>query len=55
MASKSTLEVDELKRSLPGGLSLSGYYSFGEICPTSVRSGRANNAAHNESLVMLAM
>ncbi|MDR1966722.1 MAG: FIST C-terminal domain-containing protein [Synergistaceae bacterium] len=55
MASKNTLEADALKKGLPPELSLSGFYSFGEICPTSVRSGKAANAAHNESLVLLAL
>ncbi|MDR2179741.1 MAG: FIST C-terminal domain-containing protein [Synergistaceae bacterium] len=55
MAGKSTLEADALMANLPSDLSLCGYYSFGEICPTSVRSGRALNAAHNESLVLLAL
>jgi hypothetical protein len=31
-----------------------GKNSFGEIRPTSIRN-RANNAAHNESLVLLAL
>ncbi|MDR1978875.1 MAG: FIST C-terminal domain-containing protein [Synergistaceae bacterium] len=55
MAGRNTLEADALKTGLPSDLSLCGYYSFGEICPTSVRSGRALNAAHNESLVLLAI
>jgi hypothetical protein len=55
MADKNTLEADVLREKLPAGLSMSGYYSFGEICPTSVRSGKAANAAHNESLVLLAL
>jgi hypothetical protein len=55
MANKNTLEADALRQKLPGGLSMSGYYSFGEICPTSVRAGKAANAAHNESLVLLAL
>jgi hypothetical protein len=55
MAGENAIEADSLKDGLPRELSLSGYYSFGEICPTSVRSGRARNAAHNESLVMLAL
>jgi hypothetical protein len=55
MADKNTLEADVLREKLPKDLSMSGYYSFGEICPTSVRSGKAANAAHNESLVLLAL
>jgi hypothetical protein len=55
MADRNTLEADVLREKLPPGLSMSGYYSFGEICPTSVRSGKAANAAHNESLVLLAL
>jgi hypothetical protein len=55
MANRNTLETDVLREKLPEGLSMSGYYSFGEICPTSVRGGKALNAAHNESLVLLAL
>jgi hypothetical protein len=55
MASKNTLETDVLFCELPKDVSVSGYYSFGELCPTSVREGRARNAAHNESLVLLAI
>ena len=55
MANKNMLEADILRQELPPGLSMSGYYSFGEICPTSVRSSKAMNAAHNESLVLLAL
>ncbi|MDR3165829.1 MAG: FIST C-terminal domain-containing protein [Synergistaceae bacterium] len=55
MAGRNTLEADALRQKLPGELSLSGYYSFGEICPTSIRPGKVVNAAHNESLVLLAL
>ncbi|MDR1132593.1 MAG: FIST C-terminal domain-containing protein [Synergistaceae bacterium] len=55
MAPRNTLEADVLRRKLPRELSMSGYYSFGEVCPTSVRQGKAMNAAHNESLVLLAL
>ncbi|MDR1966721.1 MAG: FIST C-terminal domain-containing protein [Synergistaceae bacterium] len=55
MAGKSGLEADMLREMLPLGPSLSGFYSFGEICPTSVGGHGAMNAAHNESLVLLAM
>jgi hypothetical protein len=55
MTGKNALEADILKANFPSDLSLCGYYSFGEICPTSVRSGKGLNAAHNESLVLLAM
>jgi hypothetical protein len=55
MAEKNTLEANVLKDDLSSDLSLSGFYSFGEICPTSVSSGKALNAAHNESLVLLAI
>lgn len=55
MASKKTLEAEALLEGLPENLAFSGYYSFGEICPTSVRPDKANNAGHNESLVLLAL
>ncbi|MDR1509794.1 MAG: FIST C-terminal domain-containing protein [Synergistaceae bacterium] len=54
MASDSTLETDVFHKNLPRDIALSGFYSFGEICPTSIRD-RASNAAHNESLVMIAL
>jgi hypothetical protein len=55
MASRNMLECDELRSGLPDDISMTGYYSFGELCPTSIRSGKAMNAAHNESLVLLAI
>ena len=55
LANRSELEAEVLKGGLPKNLSLCGFYSFGEICPTSVSAGRANNAAHNESLVIMAL
>ena len=55
LAGRNELEVEVLLDGLPKDLSLCGFYSFGEICPTSVSSGKANNAAHNESLVIMAL
>lgn len=55
MANKNTLEADILTQKLPSGMSMCGFYSFGEICPTSVANGKATNAAHNKSLVILAI
>jgi hypothetical protein len=55
MANKNTVESDALIKELPPELSLSGYYSFGELCPTSVHLGKVMNEAHNESLVLLAL
>ena len=55
MASKNTLEVEALRGEFPKELSMSGFYSFGELCPTSIREWHAINAAHNESLVLLAI
>jgi hypothetical protein len=54
MAGDNGLEAETLRDGLSRNISLSGFYSFGEICPTSIR-GRANNAAHNESLALLAL
>jgi hypothetical protein len=54
MAGDDRLEFEALRKGLPRDISLSGFYSFGEICPTSIR-GAANNAAHNESLALLAL
>jgi hypothetical protein len=54
MAGDETLETEVLCEGLPPNISLSGFYGFGEICPTSIRGG-ADNAAHNESLALLAL
>jgi hypothetical protein len=57
MLGRGEIEESALRNGLAeaGDISLSGYYSFGEICPTSVTGGKAANAAHNESLVLLAL
>lgn len=55
MASQRELEADILQNELPAGKAMSGFYSFGEICPTSIKNGHATNAGHNESLVILAL
>ncbi|MDR1137543.1 MAG: FIST C-terminal domain-containing protein [Synergistaceae bacterium] len=54
MTGDSDIEADALRKRLPREIALSGFYSFGEICPTSIQ-GRVRNAAHNESLVLLAL
>jgi hypothetical protein len=54
MAEDNTIEVDAFRKGMSGDISLSGFYSFGEICPISIR-GKTKNAVHNESLVLLAM
>ena len=55
LANRSELEAEVLRDGRPKNLSLCGFYSFGEICPTSVSAEKANNAAHNESLVIMAL
>ncbi|MDR2528695.1 MAG: FIST C-terminal domain-containing protein [Synergistaceae bacterium] len=39
---------------VPAGLNFSGFYGYGELCPTSVSGGRAMNRAHNLSVVFCA-
>ena len=47
-------EVANLLRELPAGVSLSGFYSYGEISPITGAGGKLVNFAHNESLVLCA-
>jgi hypothetical protein len=44
-----------LRENVPEGLTLSGFYAYGEICPTIVENGRALNRVHNESIVICAL
>jgi hypothetical protein len=55
MADDKEIEGDILVEKLPGGLTLSGFYAYGEICPTAVRDGKAVNRVHNESIVICAL
>ena len=48
----SDLEVRQILSEFPPGLTLSGFYSYGEIGPQG--SERQQNFAHNESLVLCA-
>lgn len=52
MLPNSDAEVRQMMREFPAGLTLSGFYSYGEIGPQGV--GQAQNFAHNESLVLCA-
>ncbi len=40
---------------LPATLSTAGFYSHGEICPTSVKDGKARNRLHNLSICLCAL
>jgi hypothetical protein len=55
MADDKDIEGDILVQNLPGNLTLSGFYAYGEICPTAVRGGKAVNRIHNESIVICAL
>lgn len=55
LAGRNDLEANVLRKNLPDGISLCGFYSFGEVAPISISGGRVNNAAHNESLVIMAI
>lgn len=46
------LEAEKLREELPAGLSLTGFYSYGEIGPQG--AAQRQNFAHNESLVLCA-
>ncbi|MDR2870088.1 MAG: FIST C-terminal domain-containing protein [Deferribacteraceae bacterium] len=52
MADDKDLEGDVICASLPKELTFSGFYSFGEICPTEIVDGKAVNRVHNASIVM---
>ena len=55
MADDKEIEGDIIVETLPKGLTLSGFYAYGEICPTAFRDGRALNRIHNGSIVMCAL
>jgi hypothetical protein len=55
MADDKDVEGNIIVDNLPEGMTLSGFYAYGEICPTSIRDGKATNRVHNESIVMCAL
>jgi hypothetical protein len=55
MAHRKNLEASAMIEGLPRGIPITGFYGFGEICPRSVKDGRAENSALNESLVIMAI
>jgi hypothetical protein len=55
MADDKDIEGNIIVENLPEGLTLSGFYAYGEICPTAIRDGKAVNRIHNESIVMCAL
>jgi hypothetical protein len=55
MADDKDIEGNIILENLPEYLTLSGFYAYGEICPTMVRDGKAINRVHNESIVMCAL
>ena len=55
MADDKDVEGRIIVENLPKGLTLAGFYAYGEICPTAIRNGKAVNRIHNESIVMCAL
>ncbi|MDR1977779.1 MAG: FIST C-terminal domain-containing protein [Synergistaceae bacterium] len=55
MADDKEVEGDIILENLPKSLTLSGFYAYGEICPTAIHDGKAVNRVHNESIVMCAL
>jgi hypothetical protein len=55
MGDDKDVEGDILVENLPDGLTLSGFYAYGEICPTIIENGMAVNRVHNESIVLCAL
>ncbi|MCC8123566.1 MAG: FIST C-terminal domain-containing protein [Oscillospiraceae bacterium] len=53
MAPNGNVETDNIVRRLPEGMSLAGFYSYGEISPLPAQSSSVA-FAHNESLVLCA-
>lgn len=44
-----------IKKLVPPGYNLTGFYSYGELCPIAVEDGKANNQLHNGSIVFCAL
>ena len=53
MSPNNDAEVNSLLTEFPAGLSLSGFYSYGELGPQGTT--QTNNFAHNESLILCAI
>jgi len=54
LADMKETEGDLIKKLIPPNLTVSGLYAFGEIAPTSIRSGRAVNQFHNATFTICA-
>ena len=55
MLGGENIESQLLTKQLPSNLQVGIYYGFGEIGPTSGRSGELHNRSHNVSIVMCAL
>jgi hypothetical protein len=55
LGGKKSSEAAVLLEGLPPGVPMVGFYGYGEICPKSVKNSRAANAAHNESIAIMAI
>lgn len=53
MLPNNDAEVNSILTEFPAGLSLSGFYSYGELGPQG--AAQTNNFAHNESLILCAI
>ncbi len=49
------MEGKIIREMLPPGLTLFGFYSFGELCPVATEAGNARNRLHNASIVFCAI
>lgn len=54
MQPDQNLEGKILAKHVPDGFTLSGFYAYGELCPTSVGPDGARNRAHNETVTLCA-
>lgn len=54
MTPQSSTEADKILAELPAGITLAGFYGYGEIGPLPLNKAEVLNFAHNESLVLCA-
>jgi hypothetical protein len=48
---ENAFEGEFIKKMLPD-IAVAGFYAYGEYCPTSIKSGKARNMAHNLSIAL---
>jgi len=54
LATEPEAEGKVCEQMLPPGMTLSGMYSYGEICPTYTPSGKCYNVFHNKTFTLVA-